>query len=144
MTRTRLTPLALAAGLVLALAACSEDEPAAAERTASSAEASAGSGDADRYCELTAELEGIGQQVFADVPEDATEEDYVRLEQQLLDQGSRQLDELARVAPEAIADDVPVLLDGMRARAATGEDPDQDAASAAEERILAWEEENCA
>jgi hypothetical protein len=142
MNRTRLAPLVLAGGLALALAACGDDEPdtqSAAEPTATSP----ASGDADRYCELTAELEGIGEEVFADVPEDAPAEEYMRREQQLLEQGSAQFEELERVAPEEIADDVPVMLDGIRARAATGEDPDQDTASAAEERVLAWEEENC-
>lgn len=143
MTLTRLTPIALAAGLALALAACGEDEPATQSAAGSSA-TSADSGDADRYCELTAELEGLGEQIFADVPEDASPEEYMRLEQQLLEKGSAQLEELERVAPEEIADDVSVMLDGMRARAATGEDPNQDAASAAEERVLAWEEQNCA
>ncbi|WP_040336738.1 hypothetical protein [Candidatus Blastococcus massiliensis] len=147
MNRTRLAPLVLAGGLALALAACGDDEPdtqSAPGPAATSAATSAAGGDADRYCELTAELEAIGEGIFADVPEDAGEEEYMRREQQLLEQGSAQFEELERVAPEEIADDVPVMLDGIRARAATGEDPNQDAASAAEERVLAWEEENCA
>ena len=45
--------------------------------------------------------------------------------------------------PDAIEDDVPVLLDGTRARATTGEDPDQAASSAAGDRIVAFEEEHC-
>ena len=132
-------PLALAAAVALALTACGDDAPAGTETSASSAEG----GDVDRYCELTAELDATGEEVFADLPEDAAPEDVMAREQQLLEQVSPQFDELIEVAPDAIEDDVPVLLDGIRARATTGEDPNQAASSAAEERILAFEEEHC-
>jgi hypothetical protein len=143
MTRTRLAPLALGAALALALTACGDDESPTTQSSAESAPASAEGGDVDRYCELTAELDAQGEQVFADLPEDAPPEEVRRREQQLLEQVSPQFDELLEVAPDAIEDDVPILLDGIRARATTGEDPNQEASSAAEERILAFEEENC-
>lgn len=141
MTRTRLTPLAMGAALALALTACGDDP--ATQSSAESAPSSAAGGDVDRYCELTAELDARGEQVFADLPEDAPQEEVLRREQQLLEQISPQFDELLEAAPDAIEDDVPILLDGIRARATTGEDPNQEASSAAEDRILAFEEENC-
>ncbi|MFD2092189.1 hypothetical protein [Blastococcus deserti] len=142
MTPTRVAPLALGAALALTLTACS-DESAGRQPSATPATTSAGGGDVDRYCELTAELEALGEQIFADVPEDAPLEEHMRREQQLLDQASVQLDELAEVAPDEIRADVLVFLDDMRARAATGQQPDAEAALAAEDRILAFEEEHC-
>jgi hypothetical protein len=141
MTRTRLAPLALGAALALVLPACGDDESPTTSTEA--ATTSVAGGDVDRYCELTAELDAMGEQLFADLSQDAAPEEVVQREQQLVEQASAHFDELVEVAPDAIADDVPVLLDGIRARAATGEDPDQEASSAAEERILAFEEENC-
>jgi hypothetical protein len=143
MNRTRSAPLALGAALVLVLTACGDDASPDTQASTGSAGTSPGAGDADRYCELTTELEALGEQVFADVPQDAPPEEYVRREQQLLDQASAQLDELVEVAPDEISDDVGVYLADMRERAATGQSTDGDAASAAEERILAWEQENC-
>jgi len=143
MTRTQLAPLALAAAAVLALSACGDDEPSAAASSATTAAEAAG-GDVDRYCELTAELDAKGETLFADLPQDAPPEEVQRLEQQLLEEVAPSFEELIEVAPDAIEDDVPILLDGIRARAATGEDPNQEASSAAEERILAFEEANCA
>lgn len=143
MTRTRLAPLALGAALAVALTACGDDGSPTTQTSADSATTSAEGGDVDRYCELTAELDAKGEQVFADLPEDAAPEEVMAREQELLEQVSPQFDELVEVTPDAIQDDVPILLDGIRARATTGEDPNQEASSAAEERILAFEEEHC-
>ncbi|SOE02831.1 hypothetical protein [Blastococcus haudaquaticus] len=142
MNPSRLTPLAIGATVALALSACGDDEPSVAASAATSA-AEAGGGDVARYCDLTAELDDKGEAVFADLPQDAPADEVQRAEQQLLAEVSPSFDELIEVAPDAIADDVPILLDGIRARATTGEDPNQEASSAAEERILAFEEENC-
>ena len=136
----RLAPLAFGTAVAVGVAACGDDEPARTEPAAATA---AETGDVKRYCELTAELDAVGEQIFADMPEEATPEDAMQREQQLVAQSAPQMEELVEVAPEEIAEDVSVLLDGLRARAATGEDPDQETASAAEERILAFEEENC-
>lgn len=140
MTLDRLAPFAFGAALALGIAACGDDEPTGSDTAAATATQT---GDVERYCALTAELDAMGEQIFADMPEEATPEDAMQREQQLVAQGAPQMEELVEVAPEEIAEDVSVLLDGLRARAATGEDPDQEAASAAEERILAFEEENC-
>lgn len=143
MTLTRLAPLALGATIVLAVAACSDDEPTSTRSSTAAAASSSAGGDVDRYCALTAEFDALGEQLFADLPEDASDEEYLARERQLVEQLSPRFDELLEVTPDPIADDVPVLLDGMRARAANGSDPDQEASSAAEERILAFEEQNC-
>jgi hypothetical protein len=139
MKLDRLAPFAFGAALALGIAAC-DDEPTSSDTAAATATRT---GDVERYCALTAELDALGEQIFADMPEEATAEDAMQREQQLVSQAAPQMEELVQVAPEEIAEDVSVLLDGLRARAATGEDPEQEAASAAEERILAFEEENC-
>jgi hypothetical protein len=143
MTCTRLAPLALGTALALALTACGDDEAPTTRSSAESASTSAEGGDVDRYCELVAELNALGEQIFAGLPEEAAPEEVMLREQELVEQGAAQLDELERVAPDEIADDVPVVLDDLRARAATGEQPDAEAASAAEERVRAFDEEHC-
>jgi hypothetical protein len=143
MIRTRLTPLALGAALVVAVAACGDDDPSASGAAAAPATTSEEGGDVDRYCALTAELDAKGEAVFADLPEDASADEVMAREREFLEQVAPQFDELAEVAPDAIRDDVPVMLDGIRARTTTGADPDAEASAAAEERILAFEEEHC-
>lgn len=95
---------------------------------------------AERYCELVDELEAIGGEVFADLDEDATDEDLAAAEADFADQADDELNELEDVAPEEIADDVEDFVAAIRDRAQGGEGPD---VSAAEERILEFENENC-
>lgn len=135
MSRTSY-PVALAAALgLLALGGCagSPQAPAAAQA----------SGDTARYCALVAELEGIGERIFADVDRDAPPEELMRREGMLVEQGAGQFAELQRVAPGEIRDDVAVLVSELRARTTSPDGADPAAAEAAEERIRAFEEQAC-
>ena len=136
----RMPAAAAAAVSALILAGCSAAADAAG---GSASDSAAGAGDTGRYCELVEELDALGEQIFADVPQDASPEEYMRREQMLVEQGAPQLEELEEVAPEEIREDVGVLLDDLRERAATGQSPDAEAAQSAEGRIRAFEEENC-
>lgn len=133
-TIRRYAALATAIGAVT-LTGCAGEQPAAPAASA---------GDVGRYCALVAELNGIGERVFADLSEDATPEEVTRREGMLVEQGAAQLSELERVAPAEIRADVPVFVADLRARASAPQGPDPAAAQAAEERILAFDEANCA
>lgn len=134
-TRTALAALSIGA---LALTGCSEDASSDATATASAGEAGA-----EEYCSHVADLNALGERVFADVPEDATSDVMTAAWQRMLAEGAATIDGLESSAPDQIAEDVPVFLDDLRARAATGESADPETAQAAEERIRAFEEENC-
>lgn len=137
MTTRKLVPLAAIAISALALAGCAGTDPDPAP-----AAAPADSGDVARYCALVAELNGIGERIFADLPEDAAPEELMRGQAMLVQQGAAQLAEQEQVAPAEIRADVPIFLADLRARA-TGTRADPAAAQAAEERILAFDERNC-
>lgn len=137
MTTRKLVPLAAIAISALALAGCAGTDPDPAP-----AAAPADSGDVARYCALVAELNGIGERIFADLPEDAAPEELMRGQAMLVQQGAAQLAELEQVVPAEIRADVPIFLADLRARA-TGTRADPAAAEAAEERILAFDERNC-
>ena len=126
MKRTVAAWMTGAALVALPMTGCGDDDTAG--------------GDAERYCELVAELEAIGEEVFADVPEDADEAEFAALEAEFVERADDQLTEMVDVAPEEIADDVEAFTDAMRVRA-TGEEGED--VGAAEERILAFEEANC-
>jgi hypothetical protein len=121
--------------LAVGLAACGND---AGGGTASGP-------DPDRYCELVAELETAGGEAFdaIEADEDATEEDFAAAGKQFAEDQSERFDELVAVAPEEIADDVELLIQSIRAQSGLDDEVDQEEAAAAEERITAWEEENC-
>lgn len=138
MSRTSLVAVALVA--LLGLAACGaddNDEPATA--TPSSAE------DRDRYCALTRELDADGEKFFAGLGRDASPKEFEAAERRFVEDSSARLDELQRVAPRQIAADVAKLLAGMRQRA--GLQPtitvSEAQASAADERVQAYEKRNC-
>ncbi len=116
--------------------ACGEDGGAVDQATGQ-----ASGGDSQRYCELVQELDAAGEEIFADVAED----DPAALqaaERQLVEENQDTLDQLEEAAPPAIAEDVATYTDGFRARA-QGESYDEAAVSAAEERVLAFEEGAC-
>ena len=95
---------------------------------------------AERYCELVGEVEAAGEAAFADVAEDASPEEIVAAEAAFVERADDQLAEMVEVAPEEISEDVQTFVDDIRERAAGREGTD---VSAAEERILAFEEANC-
>ena len=125
MTWTHLRPaFAVVAALgMTAGAGCGDDED----------QASGG----QRYCELTQELEEIGEQVFSDLPDDPTEADFTAANSRFVDAAEDELDELVEAAPSEIEEDVEAYAEHFRAQA-RGEDAD-----VSDERLVEWEEENC-
>ncbi len=97
------------------------------------------SGDAQRYCELSEQLDAAGEEFFAPLGENPTPEQVRAVTERFVAANAGTLDELVRVAPSAIARDVRTFTDAFRAA-----DRDNPAAQQAEERVMAWEEENCA
>lgn len=136
MSRTRHYAALAAAIGILTLNACAAEQPATAA-------APPGNGDAARYCALVAELNGLGEQIFADLPQDAAPEEITRREGMLVEQSSAQLAELERVAPVEISGDVAVFVADLKARATAPGGPDPAGAEAAEERIRAFDERTC-
>ena len=127
----------------LVLAACGDDENDTRAASATTTVAAA-AGDADRYCALTRELDREGERFFASIGEDARPEEYEAAERRFITRFAGKLDELEQAAPREIDEDVDVLLAGQRARAGlTSGNVDEAKASAAEERIRAWEKRNC-
>ena len=120
--------------LAVGLTACGGDEGGG----------SASGPDPDRYCELVAELEESGSAAFeaVEADEDATEEDYMAASKQFTEDSAEEFEELIEVAPDEISADVETLVGSIRAQA-VGEAQAREEAAAAEERITAWEEDNC-
>ena len=77
----------------------------------------------ERYCALVQALDAAGTDAFAELEADesATDEDYAEVERQFIEDHQDEFDELREVAPQEIADDVNVLLDALKERAAGGE-----------------------
>ena len=143
MLRRSIITVAVVAAL--ALVACGDDardEGAGSKATTATV---AAAGDVERYCALTRELDAEGEAFFADLGEDARPEQYEAAERRFIETHSDDLDELGSVAPNAIEADVHKLFAGMRERA--GLQPaievSEAQASAAEERIQAFEQRNC-
>lgn len=137
MTTTTRIALAAAAIGVLTLAGC-------AESGAAPATTAPDSGDVARYCQLVAELNGIGERIFADLPEDAPAEEITRREGLLAEQAAAPLAEMVRVAPPELRGDLALFMEGFQARADGTPAPDPEAAQAAEERIRIFDDANCA
>jgi hypothetical protein len=126
---------------VLGLAACGDDDEE--QRDAGATVTAAG--DVERYCALTRRLDAEGEKFFADLGEDASAEQYEAAERRFIETHSGDLDELARVAPREITSDVQKLFAGMRERAGLKPqiEVSEAQASAAEERIRAFEKRSC-
>lgn len=101
----------------------------------------AAGGDTQRYCELVQDLDAAGEAIFADVPQDDPAA-LTAAERRLVEENQATLEQLEEAAPPEIAEDVATYVAGFRARA-QGEPYDEAAASAAEERILTFEEGAC-
>lgn len=101
----------------------------------------ASGGDSQRYCEPVQQLDAAGEQIFADVAEDDPAA-LMAAEKRLVEENQETLEQLEEAAPPEIAGDVSIYTDAFRARA-QGEPYDEAAASAAEERVLTFEEGAC-
>ena len=101
--------------------------------------------DVGRYCELTKELDEAGQEAFRELEQDpnATEEQFEAVEREFVETNQERIDELVRVAPAEIKEDVGVLLAALRGRAGQGPEVAESESEAAEQRVTAFEEENC-
>ena len=122
--------------MVLGLSACGNDGGSGGDAAGS---------DAERYCELVAELEVAGREAYAEVEADAnaTEEDFVAASRAFTESSQEEFDELIEVAPAEIKDDVRILIESIRGQAGEGPEVPTDEASPAEQRIESYEGENC-
>jgi hypothetical protein len=120
------------------LAACGDDDDDDAGGT-EVAEADTGG-----YCELSAELDRAGQEQFEALEEDgnATEADFEAAEREFVESHEAELEEIQELAPDEIAGDVALLVEGLRARAGLdGAEPS--GLGRAEERVDQFETQNC-
>jgi len=138
----RSLPLAAAACVALAVTGCAGG-PATAAPTAPAPSAGAPPGDVIRYCALLAEVNGVGERVFADLPENATAEEQRRAKALFVEQAGPQMAEMIRVAPPEIRTDLELYQADVRARAAGEPGPDPAAVTAAEERARGFDEQHC-
>lgn len=127
--------LGLAAALLMG--ACGDDQGS----DVGQATGQASGVDSQRYCELVQQLDAAGEEIFADVSEDDPAA-LAAAEKRLVEENQETLEQLEEVAPPQIAADVAIYTDAVRARA-QGEPYDETAASAAEERVLTFEEGAC-
>jgi hypothetical protein len=130
------TSLAALAVTGLVLVGCAGREPSPAPATPSAA-------DVTRYCSLVAEVNDIGERVFAGMPDDAPPTEVGRRQGLLVEQAAAQLVEMRQVAPRQIRSDVAVFLTDLEARTTAPQGPDPAAAQAAEQRIRDFETQNC-
>lgn len=102
----------------------------------------------ERYCEVVAEADAAGTAHFAalEAREDATEQEYEEAERSFLEEYRHLFDEILTVVPDEIADELALLLRSQRERAGlgTGEPLSDETVQAAEEGVLAFEDERCA
>jgi hypothetical protein len=128
MKRLRLIHARAAATLVCAsvavgLAACGDDE-----------DSTAAAPDLDRYCELVVELDAASAAIFGEFEEDAqlSEADIAEAQQRVLDENDDLIEELERVTPNEIRDDLELSIESTRARAEQEdtEIPEQDVVDA--------------
>lgn len=124
---SRWTRFVIVAAAPLALLACGDDDDGDTDAAAA-------------YCESLIRFDARGEEIFAGVDENDPAA-IEAAEQEMVDfieaDGAFDPDNL----PAEIRDDALAFLEGMKARAAGGTSTaEQDDA---EERLLAWEEENC-
>lgn len=137
---TRLVIPIAAVVALLGLAACGGNDEDDNDNTPTTA-----AGDVQRYCALTKELDAAGEEIFGALGEDASPEEFEAAERRFVERHARELDELLRVAPARLKPDVETLLAGMRQRAGlrSGVEVSEREASAADERIQAFERREC-
>lgn len=91
------------------------------------------------YCKAVEELEARGEEIFSSIDQD--DPTAIRAGEGKIADAVEEVD-LVGKAPTEIRDDVKTYSAGFRARA-NGQEGDEDAINAAEERIVAFEEEHC-
>lgn len=108
-------------------------------------QAAIGEPDVERFCQLSAQLDELGDQELAlDLESTTPDPEAVQAEfSDFVDAQSDRLEELQRVAPPEVADDVETFVETIRDVAETGDLSAVDAGSEAEERITEFEEEQC-
>jgi hypothetical protein len=99
----------LSAALAIGVVACGDDDDAS----------TAAAPDLDRYCELVDELDAASAAIFGEFEGDAqlSEADIAEAQQRFFDENEDQIEELERVAPNEIRDDVELSIESTRARA---------------------------
>lgn len=110
-----------------------------------SQQAAVGEPDVERYCELSQQLDRVGEQEL-DVDFESATPDPETVQAEFSDFVAAQddrLDELQRVAPEEISDDVDTLVEALREIGDTGDLSAFAEVSDAEERITQFEQEQC-
>ncbi len=124
---------------LLGLAACGEND------TETNATTQTAAGDVARYCALTKELDAEGEKFFSGLGRDASPQEFQGAERRFIEHHENDLDELRQTAPARLKTDVDKLLAGMRRRAGLkpAEDVSEQEATAAEERIQAFERREC-
>lgn len=126
---------------LLGLTACGDDDNESDKKAAT-----ADTGNVARYCTLTRELDAAGEKFFAKLErEDASPKEFEAAERRFIEQSAGKIKETEQVAPQDIKADVRKLLAGMRQRAGleTTIEVDESEASAAEQRLRAYEKRNC-
>jgi hypothetical protein len=113
MRRSRLLHARAAAALLctavaVGVAACGDDD-----------DSTTAAPDLDRYCELVVELDTASSAIFGELGQDAqlSEAEIAEAQQQVLDENADLIEELERVAPAEIRDDVELSIESTRARA---------------------------
>ena len=104
----------------LGLTACGDDDDSA---------------DAERYCEILADLDEAGAEAFGQLDADATEAEYDEAQKEFVEDNRSRFNQLIDAAPASIRDDVRATVD-----AATEEGPADEEASA---RVTDFDEETC-
>ena len=140
MLRSSLIVLTLCA--LSSLAACGGDDGTEDPAKVRAATAR----DVERYCALGRELDAAGTKFFARLErENASAKRFETAERQFLERFAGKVEEIERSAPRKIAADVRMVLAAQQQRAGLRPDVkiDQSAASAAEERVMAYEKRNC-
>jgi hypothetical protein len=131
----------LTVAIALVAVGCGDDDDEA--RTVSRSNASA-----ERYCELTQRLDAEGEKFFARLEKSAenpTPADFQAAERRFIETFADSLRKIETAAPDAIEDDVRILLEGQRVRAglAPKDAVSEAEASDAEERVRAFEKRRC-
>ena len=96
-----------------------------------------------RYCELSAALDERGNAAFSGLAADASAQEQVQVLRSYLEQNRVELDELERVAPVAIREDVGAVVGAQRRAAETGDLGEIEKAAEQQKRVEAYDFGEC-